>query len=43
MIYIEVQMNKKIIIHDVFNTDYGTYRLLRTRVQKIDSDPNFEN
>lgn len=36
-------MSRKIIIHDVFNTDYGAYRLLRTRVQKIDSDPNFEN
>ena len=36
-------IKNKIIVHDVFNTDYGAYRLLRTRVQKIDSDPNFEN
>lgn len=36
-------MQKKIIVHDVFNTDYGAYRLLRTRVQKIDSDERFEN
>ena len=33
----------KIVVHDVFNTDYGAYRLLRTRVQKIDSDSEFEN
>ena len=36
-------MQKNIVVHDVFNTDYGAYRLLRTRVQKIDSDPEFEN
>lgn len=28
---------------DVFNTDYGAYRILRTRVKKIDSDERFEN
>ncbi|WP_036226252.1 glycosyltransferase family 4 protein [Mesoaciditoga lauensis] len=33
----------KIVVHDVFNTDYGAYRLLRTRVHKIDSDSEFEN
>jgi glycosyltransferase involved in cell wall biosynthesis len=36
-------LQKNIVVHDVFNTDYGAYRLLRTRVQKIDSDPEFEN
>lgn len=30
-------------IVDIFNTDYGAYRIIRTRVQKIDSDDRFEN
>lgn len=36
-------MNQKIKVADLFNTDYGAYRLLRTRVKKIDSDPRFDN
>lgn len=36
-------MSQKIKVADLFNTDYGAYRLLRTRVKKIDSDPNFDN
>lgn len=32
-----------ITVVDVFNTDYGAYRILRTRVKKIDSDDRFEN
>lgn len=36
-------MNKTIKIADLFNTDYGAYRILRMRVKKIDSDPCFEN
>ena len=34
---------RKIRIADIFNTDYGAYRLLRTRVQKINMDDRFEN
>ena len=36
-------MNQKIKVADLFNTDYGAYRLLRTRVKKIDRDPRFDN
>ena len=28
---------------DVASTDQGAYRLLRTRVNKINNNPNFEN
>lgn len=34
---------KKIKIFDIGSTDQGAYRLLRTRVKKIDSDERFEN
>lgn len=34
---------QKIRIVDIFNTDYGAYRLLRTRVQKINKDDNYSN
>jgi glycosyltransferase involved in cell wall biosynthesis len=36
-------LNRKIKVVDLFNTDYGAYRLLRTRVKKIDDDPKFDN
>lgn len=35
--------SQKIRIADLVNTDYGAYRLLRTRVQKIEQDENFVN
>jgi len=34
---------KPIKVVDIFNTDYGAYRLLRTRILKIDSDERFKN
>lgn len=35
--------NFPIKIVDVFNTDYGAYRLLRTRLLKINEDERFDN
>jgi len=38
-----VKNYQKIKVADIFNTDYGAYRLLRTRVQKISKDEKFLN
>ncbi|PWJ88091.1 glycosyltransferase involved in cell wall biosynthesis [Oceanotoga teriensis] len=36
-------MDNDLMVIDLFNTDYGAYRLLRTRVEKVDKRKGFKN